>query len=318
MPVKIVVLDGQALNPGDLGWDNLRALGEVEIYDNSGASDVVERGRGAAVLLTNKTPVGAYAIAELPELRMIGVLATGYDIIDVPAASKHGVIVSNIPAYGTNSVAQFTFALLLELCHRVQMHSDDVSAGGWTRRNVWSYHVTPLIELAGKTMGLIGLGRIGQQVSVLARAFGMEVIATSPQAAGQVPLEDLLRRSDVVSLHCPLTPETRGIINAERLHLMKRTAFLINTSRGGLMDEAALAEALHTGVIAGAATDVLPTEPPAGPSPLMTAPNCIVTPHIAWATREARARLMQTAIENVRAFLEGTPANAVNSIATPR
>ena len=317
MPSKIVVLDGYTLQPGDLSWDGLRALGEVEVHDRTPPDQILPRAQGAAILLTNKTPLRAETLAQLPDLKFIAVLATGYDIVDIKAARARGIPVSNIPTYGTNSVAQFAFALILELCHRVQRHADDVSAGGWTKQNEWSYHLTPLVELAGKTLGLIGYGRIGRQTGVIARAFGMNVIAADPmlkheEGVESASLEDVLRRADVVSLHCPLTPETRGLMNSERLAQMKRTAFLINTARGPLVDEQALADALNTGVIAGAGIDVIPVEPPQLPSPLFSAQNCIVTPHIAWATKEARTRLMNTAVENVEAFLAGSPQNVVN------
>jgi len=319
MPHKIVVLDGQALNPGDLDWKALRALGEVEIFETTAADEIVARLRGADVVLTNKTPLREESLAQLPDLRFIGVLATGYDVVDVKAASARGIPVSNIPTYGTNSVAQYAFALILELSHRVQRHADDVRDGGWIRRSVWSYHLSPLTELSGKTLGLIGFGRIGRQTAGIGQAFGMNVIAADPTLSGEesvepVSIEDLLRRADVVSLHCPLTAETRGLMNASRLSLMKPSAILINTSRGPLVDEVALAEALHAGRIAGAALDVLPVEPPVAASPLLAAPNCLVTPHIAWATKEARGRLMQTAVDNVAAFLSGSPVNVVNGV----
>ena len=315
---KIVILDSQALNPGDLTWDDLGALGELSIYETTMPAELVERARGTSVLLTNKTPLRADAIAQLPDLRFIGVMATGYDVVDIKAAAERGIPVSNIPTYGTNSVAQYAFAMLLELCHRVQKHSDDVHEGGWTRRGAWSYHLSPLVELTGKTFGLIGYGRIGRQTGVLARAFGMWVMAADPMFHGEegvapATVEQILREADVVSLHCPLTPETRGLINTQRLGMMKPSAFLLNTSRGPLVDEQALADALAAGRIAGAALDVIPVEPPVAASPLFTAPNCLVTPHIAWATKEARGRLLATAAENVRAFFAGNPVNVVNS-----
>jgi glycerate dehydrogenase len=316
MTEKIVVLDGYTLNPGDLSWDALRELGNVEVHDRTFAGDVVTVARDAAVVLTNKVPLRAEALARMPQLRFISVLATGYDIVDTQEAFRRNILVSNMPTYGTNSLAQFAFALTLELCHHAQRHADDVRAGGWTKRGEWSYHLFPLVELAGKTMGLIGYGRIGRQVGVLARAFGMQVLAADPRLKAEegvevASIEDVLRRSDVVSLHCPLTPETRGLINAERLALMKSSAFLINTSRGPLVIEQDLADALNKHQLAGAGVDVLPVEPPDG-SPLMAACNCIVTPHLAWATKEARARLMEITVENVRSFLAGQPQNVVN------
>jgi glycerate dehydrogenase len=319
MPAKIVVLDGFTLNPGDLDWDALRSLGDVEVHDRTPAAEIAGRSQDADVLLTNKTPLRADTLAQLPKLRFIGVLATGYDVVDVKAAAERGIPVSNVPTYGTHSVAQFAFALLLELCHRVQRHADDAASGGWQKQAEWSYHLSPLVELQGKTMGLIGFGRIGRQTGTIARAFGMTVVAADPALRDEpgveaVSLDDLLRRADVISLHCPLTPETRGIVNAERIGRMKPNAFLLNTARGPLVDETALAEALNSGRIAGAGIDVLPVEPPVADSPLFTARNCIVTPHIAWATKEARARLMDIAVENVRGFLAGKPVNVVNGV----
>jgi glycerate dehydrogenase len=316
MAERIVVLDGYALNPGDLSWDALGELGKLEVHDRTDASDILTRAAGAAILLTNKVPLRADTLAQLPDLRFISVLATGHDVVDSAEAAKRRIAVSNVPTYGTDSVAQFAFALILELCHHVQQHSEDVRAGGWTRRNEWSYHLFPLIELAGKTLGLIGCGRIGRQTAKLARAFGMEVIAADPMLKPEdgiesVSIEEVLRRSDFVSLHCPLTPETRHLINATRLALMKPSAFLINTSRGPLIVEQDLANALNAEKLAGAGVDVLPVEPPES-SPLLTARNCLVTPHMAWATKEARARLMDIAVENVRAFLAGKPQNVVN------
>lgn len=318
MAEKIVVLDGHTLNPGDLSWDALREFGALEVYEETPPEEILRRSAGASILLTNKVPLRKDTLERLPELRFIGVLATGYDIVDTQAAAERGIPVSNVPTYGTYSVAQFAFALILELCHHVQRHSDDVRAGGWTRRNIWSYHLYPLIELAGKTLGLIGYGRIGRQTGTIARAFGMRVIASDPMLhAGEegveaVSIEQVLRESDFVSLHCPLTPETRHLIDASRLALMKPTAFLVNTSRGPLVVEQDLADALNQQRLAGAAVDVLPVEPPKD-SPLFSARNCLVTPHMAWATKEARARLMQTTVENVRAFVSGRPQNVVNT-----
>jgi glycerate dehydrogenase len=318
MAQRIVVLDGYALNPGDLSWDELRKLGEVEVHDRTPAGEILARSQNATALLTNKTPLRADTLNQLSALRYIGVLATGYDVVDTAAAREKGIAVTNIPTYGTDSVAQFAFALLLELCHRVQRHADHAAREGWAKSPDWSYHLSPLVELAGKTLGLVGLGRIGQQTAAVGRAFGMRVIAhdpmvtQSPDDTELVGLEDLLRRADVISLHCPLTADNRGLMNAERLRLMKPSAFLINTARGPLIVEQDLANALNAGSLAGAALDVLPVEPPVNGSPLMQAKNCIVTPHIAWATKEARARLMNTAVENLRAFIAGKPQNVVN------
>jgi glycerate dehydrogenase len=317
--MKIVVLDGYCLNPGDLSWDGLRRLGEVEVFDRTAAEDVAARIAAAAAVFTNKTRLTAAALAGATDLRYIGVLATGYDVVDVAAARAHGIGVANVPAYGTASVAQLAFALLLELCHNVKLHSDAVRAGEWSGAADWSFSKTPLIELAGKTMGIVGFGRIGRQAARIADALGMRVIATDavqadpPGYAGfrWAALDELLRESDVVSLHAPLLPETRGMIDARALSLMKQTAFLINTSRGPLVKPEDLADALNRGQIAGAALDVLEIEPPPAGNPLLAARNCLITPHMAWATREARERLMDTVVENLAAFLSGRPRNMV-------
>lgn len=317
--MKIVVLDGYCLNPGDLSWDALRALGELEVYDRTPAAQAEARVQGAAIVLTNKTPLPGEVLARLPELRYIGVLATGYNIVDVEAAKRQGITVTNIPTYGTASVAQFVFALLLELCHHVGMHSDAVRAGEWSRNPDWSFWKSPLMELAGKTMGIVGFGRIGRATARIADAMGMTVIATdavqnnSPDYDGfrWTGIEELLRESDVVSLHAPLFPETRHMINARTLDLMKLSAFLINTSRGPLVVDQDLADALNAGRIAGAGLDVLSVEPPAETNPLLAARNCLVTPHIAWATYEARQRLMEIAMTNISMFLSGNPRNVI-------
>lgn len=318
--VNIVVLDGYALNPGDLDWQGLEELGSVTVYDRTPSEQIIERAAGAQIILTNKTPLKAETLAQLPHLQYIGVLATGYNIIDTEAAKAQGIVVTNIPTYGTKSVGQFVFALLLELCHRVQWHSDAVYKGDWANSIDFSFTRSPLIELADKTIGLIGLGRIGQATAQIAQAFGMRVIAVGsgrsnpPQIPGVewVELNELLEQSDVVSLHCPLTATTEKLINADRLALMKTSAFLINTSRGQLIDEQDLADALNKGQIAGAALDVLSTEPPSADNPLLSAQNCIITPHIAWATKEARTRLMNTAVDNVQKHLAGEAVNVVN------
>jgi glycerate dehydrogenase len=317
--VKIVVLDGYTLNPGDLSWDALEALGRCAFYDRTPADEVVGRARGADVVLTNKVPLGRDAIAELPDLTYIGVLATGYNIVDVEVAAEHGIPVTNVPEYGTRSVAQMTFALLLELAQHVGHHARTVRDGRWCASEDFCYWDHPLVELAGLTMGIVGFGRIGRAVAELARAFGMGVlandIAVPKDAAGVefVDLDALFSRSDVVSLHCPLTPDNEGLVNAERLNQMKESAFLINTSRGQLVNERDLAEALNSGRVAGAGLDVLAVEPPSAGNPLLAARNCIITPHVAWATRAARQRLLSAVVENVRAFLEGTPRNVVNA-----
>jgi glycerate dehydrogenase len=318
--VKIVVLDGYTLNPGDLSWDALHALGDCMVYDRTPPELTVARARDAEMVLTNKTVLDARVIADLPALRYIGVLATGYNVVDTAAAAARGIPVTNVPAYSTASVAQFTFALLLELCHGVGHHARTVREGRWTASADFAYWDTPLIELDGLTMGIIGLGRIGQAVAQLAQAFSMRVIAhapsrtTAPAGITLVDLETLFRDSDVVSLHCPLTAQNAGMVNAARLALMKPTAFLLNTARGPLVDAAALADALHAGRLAGAAMDVLAVEPPPADNPLLTAPRCIITPHIAWATKAARTRLMTTAVQNVAAFLHSEPRNVVNGV----
>jgi glycerate dehydrogenase len=317
--MKIVVLDGYCLNPGDLSWDALRQLGEVVVHDRAPAGDVVARAHGATAVLLNKTPLTADTLSRLPELKCIGVLATGYNVVDVNAAREHGVTVTNVPTYGTASVAQFVFALLLELCHNVKAHADAVRSGEWTRNADWSFWKSPLVELEGKTMGVVGFGRIGRAVGRIADAMGMRVIANDTYQ-GNPPayegfrwtaLDELLRESDVVSLHSPLFPETQGMIRASTLALMKPSAFLINTSRGGLVVDQDLADALNAGRLAGAGLDMLTVEPPAGSNPLLTARNCLVTPHIAWATREARARLMEEVIGNISGYFGGNPRNVI-------
>ncbi|HEY2952790.1 MAG TPA: D-2-hydroxyacid dehydrogenase [Verrucomicrobiae bacterium] len=315
----IVVLDGHTLNPGDLSWDDLKALGECVIHERIAADEVVKYAAEAELILTNKVSLPRDTMARLPKLRYIGVTATGYNIVDAVAARERNVTVTNVPAYGTPSVAQMTFALLLELTQHVGHHAQSVVEGRWTRSADWCYWERPLVELDGLTMGIVGLGRIGRAVADLAAAFGMKVVAhrrSRPQSEpGQIPLLDLdalFRQCDVVSLHCPLTPETKNLVNAARLSLMKPSAFLLNTSRGPLIDEPALAEALNAGRLAGAGLDVLSLEPPPADNPLLQAKNCLITPHLAWATRAARARLMSAAVANVRAFLMGKPQNVVN------
>jgi glycerate dehydrogenase len=317
--VKIVVLDGYCLNPGDLSWDALRSFGDVEVHDRTPAAEAESRARGAALVLTNKTPLPAAVLERLAGLRYIGVLATGYDIVDVRAAARLGITVTNIPAYGTESVAQYVFALLLELCHHVGLHSDSVRAGEWSRSPDWCFWKSPLVELADKTMGIVGFGRIGRAAGRIADAMGMRVIANDTYQANPpawdgfrwAGVEELLRESDVVSLHSPLFPETRGMIRARTLAWMKPSAFLINTSRGPLIEDADLAAALNGGRLAGAGLDVLSLEPPLASNPLLSARNCLITPHIAWATREARQRLVDLAIQNIAAFLGGKPANVI-------
>ena len=317
--MKIAVLDGYCVNPGDLSWEALRAIGEVKVFDRTRVEEVVERAAEAEIVLLNKTPMPSYVLEELPALRYIGVLATGYNVVDVEAARARGIVVANVPTYGTASVAQFVFALLLELCHRVGMHADAVRAGEWSHNPDWSFWKSPQVELAGKTMGIVGFGRIGRQTGRIADAMGMRVIAhdtvkeSAPEYEGfrWATVEELLRESEVVSLHAPLFDETHGMINARTLDLMKPSAFLINTSRGPLVVEQELADALNAGRIAGAGLDVLSVEPPAAENPLLSARNCLVTPHIAWATREARSRLVALVAENVRAFVAGVAINVV-------
>lgn len=317
--MKIVVLDGFTLNPGDLSWDKLNKLGKCEVHDRTPADQTVARAADAEVVLTNKTVLGRDEIARLPKLKYIGVLATGYNVVDVAAARERNIPVTNIPTYGTRSVAQMTFALLLELTQHVAHHAQTVREGRWSKNPDWCYWDYPLIELDGLTMGLAGFGRIGRAVSDVALALGMKVLAADvvvpkelPPGVAFVDLETVFTKSDAVSLHCPLTPETKHLVNAERLGRMKRTAFLINTSRGPLVDEPALADALNAGRIAGAALDVLAVEPPLPDNPLLKAKNCLITPHISWATRSARARLMDMAVANLQAFLAGKPQNVVN------
>lgn len=318
--MKIVVLDGYTLNPGDLSWSGLETLGEVTVYDRTPADLVVARAADADVVFTNKTPLGADLLSQLPAVKFIGVLATGYNIIDIEAAKKHGIVVSNVPGYGTASVVQLTFALLLELTLRVQRHSDSVMDGKWARSADFCFRDYPLIELAGKTLGIIGFGSIGEKVADVATAFGMNIIGSKRHHTDQshrknfqwADIPELLAQSDVVSIHTPLVPETKGLINKANLARMKPGAFLLNTSRGPIVVDQDLADALNTGVIAGAGIDVLSAEPPAADNPLFSAKNCLITPHIAWATKEARTRLMAITVDNLTAFIQGNPVNVVN------
>lgn len=316
--MNICVLDGHTLNPGDLSWDELKQLGPCEIHDRTPPAETTSHAAQAEIVLTNKTALGRTEIGALPKLKYIGVLATGTNVVDLTAARERGIPVTNVPAYGTRSVAQATFALLLELTNRVGHHAHRVRNGAWTNATDWCFWDFPLVELDGLTLGLVGFGRIGAAVAEIAHAFGMNVIAhnSSPKPAPPfvkfVDLETLFHTSDVVSLHCPLTPKTERLVNTERLARMKPTAFLLNTSRGPLVDEAALAAALDSGQLAGAAVDVLSNEPPPANNPLLRARNCIITPHNAWGTHAARARLLHVAVDNVRAFLAGKPMNVVN------
>ena len=316
---RIVVLDGYTLNPGDLSWEALQELGDCTFFERTPPQQVIPRAAGAEIVLTNKTPIDRAMLDALLELRYIGVLATGFNIVDVQAARERRIPVTNVPAYGSQSVAQMTFAHILELTQRVGHHAASVREGGWNRCPDFCYWDHPLVELEGATLGIIGYGRIGQAVGRLARAFGMNVIATNRSGSGEagdgvtfVSLDRLLRESDVVSLHCPLTDGTHKLMNESRLKLMKSSAFLINTSRGPLVDEGALAEALNEERLAGAGVDVLEAEPPRTESPLFQAKNCYVTPHIAWATHSARERLMKVAVKNVRSYITGETTNVVN------
>ena len=316
--MKIVVLDGFTANPGDLSWEGFTRLGECEIHERSRPEEVVSRASGASIVLTNKAVIDADAIARLPDLRYVGVVATGYNNVDVSAARARGIPVSNVPEYGTTTVAQAVFALLLELTNRTGYHAMTVRTGHWSLSKDFCYWDGSLVELAGLTLGVVGYGRIGRAVARIGRAFGMRVIACrrtggiGTEDAEEVDLDTLFRASDVVSLHCPLTSETRRMVDTPRIGLMKPGAYLINTARGMLVNEADLAEALNQGRIAGAGLDVLSVEPPSLANPLLRARNCMITPHIAWATRAARERLLRVAAENVAAFLRGQPQNVVN------
>ncbi|MBM3190442.1 MAG: D-2-hydroxyacid dehydrogenase [Chloroflexi bacterium] len=317
--MKIVVLDGYTLNPGDLSWDALKAFGECDIYDRTPPELTVERAQGAEVVMTNKVLITREIIAALSKLRYIGSLATGYNQVDIEAARERNIPVTNIPEYGTRAVAQNTFAHLLNLTQHVAHHAQTVREGRWTKSVDFCYWDYPLIELVGLTMGIVGLGRIGCASARLAQAFGMTVLAYDPyvdpspvEGVQMVDYQTLLRESDVVSFHVPLTAETEGMLDRDSLALMKKTAFVINTSRGPVVRNADLAEALEQGRIAGAGLDVLEVEPPPMSNPLIVAPNCYITPHISWAARSSRARLMNTVIENLRGFLEGKPVNVVN------
>lgn len=317
---KIVILDGYAANPGDLSWDGLRQFGELTIYDRTAREDIVSRIGDAGIIFTNKTPITKETLEACPQLKMIGVLATGFNIIDIQAAKERGVTVCNVPDYSTVSVAQLVFAMLLEICHHVGHHSATVHAGRWSSNPDFCFWDYPLMELAGKTMGIVGYGRIGQAVARLALAFGMQVIASSRSAVPGtekdgvrfVTREELLKSADVVSLHCPLTPETEGLINRASIEWMKHGAILINTGRGPLVVEKDLADALNAGRLYAAGLDVAAQEPIPKDSPLIGAKNCFITPHIAWATFEARRRLVDITVENLRSFLEGKPVHVVN------
>lgn len=319
--MKLVVLDGYTENPGDLSWDALRRFGELTVYERTSddQSEVAERIKGADIVVANKTPIRAEVINSAGALKYITILATGYDIVDVAAARARGIPVSNVPSYGTAAVAQFAIAMLLEICHHVAHHSETVHAGRWEGCADWCYWDYPLIELDGKTMGIIGFGRIGQQTGRIAKALGMHILATGSrptdvgrEIADYVELDELLARSDVISLHCPLFPSTRGIISRENIARMKDGVILLNNSRGALVDEQALADALNSGKVYAAGLDVVSTEPIRGDNPLLKAKNCFITPHISWAPKEARERIMDCTVKNIEAFLDGKPINVVN------
>ncbi|MDQ7031266.1 MAG: D-2-hydroxyacid dehydrogenase [Desulfonauticus sp.] len=316
--LKIVVLDGYTLNPGDLSWDELYSLGEVQIYDRTPETEVVSRAKGAPILFTNKTILNASILEQLPDVQYIGVLATGYNVVDIDYCHKHNIVVTNVPGYGPKTVAQMVFAHILEFTNRVYVHHLSVVNNEWSKCPDFCYWKYPLIELADKVIGIIGFGAIGREVAHIAQAFGMQVLVktrTRPQKAPDyvkfVELDELLKQSDFVSLNCPLTSETKHLVNADFLSKMKSTAFLINCGRGDLIDEKALDYALRSKIIAGAGLDVLSQEPPPQDHFLFSCPNIHITPHIAWAARETRARLLSIAIDNLKAFLEGSPRNVI-------
>ena len=316
--MKIIVLDGYGLNPGDLNWEGFESLGELTVYDRTLPSELMQRAAGAEVLITNKTLITAENMADLPELKYIGVLATGYNVVDIDAAKARGIVVTNIPAYSTASVAQMVFAHILNITQRVGYYADENKQGRWTKNADFCYWDTQLVELQGKKMGIVGFGNIGQATARIAQAFGMEVCVYSskpqfvlPSGIKKMDLDELFAECDVVSLHCPLTPDTKEMVNAERLSKMKSNAILINTGRGPLINEQDLANALNEGRIAAAGLDVLSIEPSVEGNPLLTARNCFITPHIAWATLEARTRLMEIAVQNLKSYLNGQIINNV-------
>ncbi len=318
--MKIVVLDGYTENPGDLSWGGFEAIGETVVYDRTPEDQIVERIGDAEIVILNKTPITRATLEACPGIKYIGVLATGYNVVDTAAARERGIPVCNIPSYGTASVGQFAIALLLEICHHIGAHSDSVHNGDWERSADWCYWNHPLIELDGKTMGIIGFGRIGQATGRIAKALGMKVIAYDAHPndagralAGYVELDTLLATSDVIALHCPLFPETQGIIDRAAIAKMKDGVIILNNSRGPLIVEQDLADALNSGKVAAAGLDVVSTEPIRGDNPLLKAKNCIITPHISWAAREPRQRIMDMAVENLKAFLGGGAVNVVNS-----
>lgn len=316
--MKIVVLDGYTLNPGDLSWDELKRTGDLVIYDRTTSDKVIERAKDAEVVLTNKSIVNKESIFGLPMLKYIGVMATGYNIIDIEAAKQKKIIVTNAPSYSTASTAQHTFALILELTNQVGIHAESVKAGEWVKSPDFCFRKSPITELSGKTLGIIGFGRIGQEVAKIALAFGLKIIASHKhperdkmEGVRFVTVEEVFAQADLISLHCPLTAENKEFVNNDLMGIMKPSAFLINTARGQLINENDLATFLNNGRIAGAAMDVVSSEPPSKNNPLLNAKNCILTPHIAWATKEARERLIQIVTENIKAYLNGKPQNVV-------
>lgn len=319
--MKIVILDGYTLNPGDLSWEPLNELGEVTVYERTAPKDVYKRAEGAEVVFTNKVVLDEAVLEKLPSLKYIGVLATGYNVVDVEAAARKGIVVTNIPAYSTSSVAQMAFAHILNIVQRVGYYAQEVSNGKWSRQADFSFWDAPLHELDGKKIGIIGFGNTGRATARIAVGFGLDVYAYTSKSAMELPadvhkcpsMDELFRKCDIVSLHCPLTETTRELVDARKLELMKSSAILINTGRGGLVNEQDLADALNSGKIAAAGLDVLSSEPPRADNPLLKARNCFITPHQAWATKEARVRLMQLAVNNLKAFLEGKPVNVVNN-----
>lgn len=317
--MKIVVLDGYTENPGDLSWDGLRALGELVVYDRTAPEEAAARIGNAGIVVTNKVPITRELLDHCPNIRYISVLATGYNVVDLAAARERGIPVSNVPAYSTAAVGQFTIGMLLEICSQIGLHSRSVHSGEWAACPDFSYTKTPLIELAGKTMGIIGFGRIGRQTGAIASAMGMRVLATGSRPcdegraiADYVDLDTLLRQSDVISLHCPLFPETTGIINRDSIAKMKDGVILLNMARGPMIVEADLAQALNSGKVYAAGVDVVSAEPIRSDNPLLTAKNCFITPHIAWASKECRQRIMDITEQNIRSFLEGVVQNRVN------
>lgn len=317
--MKIVILDGYTENPGDLSWEGFERLGALTVYDRTPADKIVERIGDAEIVITNKTPITAQILSACPTIKYIGLLSTGYNVVDIDAARVKGIPVTNIPTYGTAAVGQFAIALLLEICHHIGHHSEAVHAGRWTKGEDWCFWDYPLIELAGKTIGIVGFGRIGQVTGTIAKAMGMRVIAfdLQPNDAGRaiaeyVELDTLFKQSDVISLHCPLFPATQGMINKDSIAKMKDGVIILNNSRGPLIVEQDLADALNSGKVAAAGLDVVSSEPIREDNPLLNAKNCIITPHISWAPKESRKRLMDIAVENLKAYQNGSPVNVVN------